>query len=567
MTTLKSCWLLLFAACSSGGTPGAPEPLPPYQALIPNKQARLDLGSIALRQSNEALEKEGHIDFHLDDRYPLAGAKLSLHDLWYSAEVWIDEEFIGQVDGGSFPAVIELGDRLRPGPHRLGLRVRSPGKKSGFLLGSRKEVDFDKASVGKIELHLAPAVHIDWLALPLKKGLLHAKAFVPGAPEGARVRLEAGLDGTLSQSLGEAPVVNEFAELGAIEWQGERWDASTGSGALYQFVATLLDREGKQLDQRIVRSGLKESEHSSEGFTVNGKLTPFVAVRMEENWKKNRTNIDELLQAGVNSIEIHGSYPPRSWLELSDEAGVQVVMLPRCDGGVMAQSENVRAERAKVLQQHEALALATLHHPSLMFWTTEGEPDLMRSLAASFSNDPLSRMVTGGSIPAASLSNQHPHLLKRLKAGSWITEITISPGIDSLNTFDLFREALNRGAMGGVLPVDRNHIATKERWLKQLDTLNKDLGIPRDMLQRRRSMSRVSILGIKTGTPIWLEAPLTMPVGTLASSDGAASLACFYAGKADLVQGSNKMEVLLSPDEREGGRVFPETRKVQWMKP
>ena len=118
--------------------------------------------------------------------------------------------------------------------------------------------------------------------------------------------------------------------------------------------------------------------------------------------------------------------------------------------------------------------------------------------------------------------------------------------------------------MGGVLPVDRNHIAMRESWLELLGALTQDMGIPRHPLQRRRSVSRVSLSGLDATTPVWLEAPFTMTVGALASPRGEASLASFHAGQAELIQGDQKIEVILSPDEREGSRVYPKTRKVQW---
>jgi hypothetical protein len=563
---LKQCWIWALVACSSGENPGrqAPEPPPPYTAQFPHQQAILDLGGISLGQGSEPLISEGTLDFTLDERYPLAGAKLLIHDLWYTAEVWLDEVFLGTVTGGSFPGEFELGDRLRPGPHRLGLRVYSPGKKSGLLLGARKEVGYLRASVGTLQLHLAPAVHIDWFALPFSQGKVQAQASVHEAPEGSRVRFEAALDGKVLQRLGEAPVVDGIAKAEPVHWEGELWSSKTGASALYQFTATLLDAQGEQLDRRSARSGLRETRQSEEAFSLNGEPTTFLAVRMEESWKTEGAQLNELLQAGVNSIEIHGSYPPPILLSLSDEAGIHMVVLPRCDGEARASLQELLDQKEKLHQQQQALAVATLHHPSLMFWSMEGGPELKQGLRSSFESDPLSRLVAGGNIPATSLSARKQNKLQNLEAGTWITEITKPPGIGPEAVLSLFREALQEGAIGGVLPINRNNPAMTQKWYRLLSELSGDLGTAPQALQRRRSMSQVSITGLTSEVPVWLEAPFAMPTGALPSSSGSVALAVFHAGPVNLIHGRQSTTIELLPDEREGMRMHDNMRRIQW---
>jgi len=565
---LKLIPLCFLLACSNGDNP-APIPLPlaAVSAQHPHQQARLDLGSVSLSAGSEKGLAEGSIEFILDDRYPTEGAKLQFADLWSTEEVWLDEVYLGEVSGGSFPGELEVGDVLRPGPHRLGLRVRSPGKKSGLLQGARKEVGYEKASIGSIQLHLAPAVHIDWLALPIESGKVSAKAFAPKAPEGSTIRFEAALDGQLFQSLGQAEVHNGIAQAEAIDWEGPLWSPQTGSSALFQFSATLFDKTGEQLDQSIVRSGLRETTASPEGLLLNGKPTPIVAVRMEENWKRDGTNLDELLRVGVNSIEIHGTYPPQSWMNLSDEAGIQVVVLPRCDGEVMATSQDVLTHQTTLMDQQNRLAQSNLHHPSLLFWTTEGTPELMRSLAETFSKDPLQRLVTGGEIPALSLSSRNPKPLRGLKPGTWITEITNPPGSGPETAIHLFRAAMEKGAIGGVLPVDRNHPAMRKTWLSLLQTLTQSLHIALDTTQTRRSNSTVVLSALKANAPIWLEAPFVLPTGALPNSKGTATLSAFHEGEAQLSHGTETRVVELRADTRQGNQRTSAERRIQWNRP
>jgi len=565
---LKLTPLLLLAACSSEEVPHRTAVvLAPAIAQNPFQQARLDLGNISLNASTESGMAEGTLLFNLDDRYPTEGAKIRFSDLWSTAEVWLDDLYLGNVDGGSFPGEIEVGDFLRPGSHRLGLRVRSPGKKSGLLLGARKEVDYNKASLGKIELLLAPAIHIDWLALPFTNGKVRPKAFAPKAPEGASVRFEAGLDGQTIQQLGEAKVLDGLAVADEIDWEGALWSPDSGSSALYQFSATLLDAEGKTIDHYVARNGLRETATSAKGFLINGKTTPVIAVRMEESWKNNETNFNELLQVGINSIEIHGTYPTQNWMNLADEAGIQVVILPRCDGEVMASEQDINLHQATLVNQQTRLAKSNINHPSLLFWTTEGNPESMKALAKTFSKDPLQRLVTGSDIPALSLSSRNPNTLLAVKSGTWITEITNPPGTGPETAIHLFRSALEKGAMGGVLPVDRNHRAMREIWLTQLQTFTESLDISTKTQTQRRSTSHVEISGLAKAAPVWLEAPFTMPQGALSDDYGKAEISQFHLGSATLSQEQNSRPVELVPNTRQGNQVQSAARRIQWSQP
>jgi hypothetical protein len=565
---LKLSPLLLLTACLSEAPPQRiPQVLAPAIAQHPFQQARLNLGNVPLTPASEVGLAEGSLLFTLDDRYPTEGAKIRFSDLWSSAEVWLDDAYLGTVEGGSFPGEIEVGDFLRPGSHRLGLRVRSPGKKSGLLLGARKEVDYQKPSLGGIELLLAPANHIDWLALPFKNGKVRPKAAVHKAPEGARVRFEAGLDGQSIQHLGEANVVDGLAVADEIDWKGKLWSPDSGATALYQFSATLLNADGKPIDHYVARNGLRETATSTDGFLINGKKTPVIAVRMEESWKNNETNLNELLEVGINSIEIHGTYPTQNWMNLADEAGIQVVVLPRCDGEVMASVEDVVLHQSTLLNQQTRLAESNAHHPSLLFWTTEGNPEMMKALANTFSQDPLKRLVTGSDIPALSLSSRNPKSLLAVKNGSWITEITNPPGTGPEAAIHLFRTALEKGAMGGVLPVDRNHRAMRKTWLTQLQIFTESLGISSRTQSKRRSTSHVVVSGLTTATPVWLEAPFTMAQGSLADPKGNAELSVFHSGSAGVSQDQITRPIELVPNTRQGNQVQSAARRIQWNRP
>ena len=566
---LRHLWWILFVACNSEPSTNAGHvevPPPPYTAQIPNQQALLNLGEPTLFTTPETGLSEAKISFTLDERYPMGDSLLVIHDLWASAEVWLDQKHMGNVAGGSFPAELSLGENLRPGTHELRLLVRSPGKKSGFLLGARKEINHLQADIGSLQLQLRPQSNIDWIAFPFDGRVLQPTAAINHAPEGARVSFMVARDGEKLADLGIANVKEGRAMAPKVPWDLLQWGPNTGSDALYQFGAILETSDGKQLDVLFERDGIRSTRLEDQSFLLNETPTRFVAVRMEENWKNDPQAIDDLLAAGINTIEIHGSYAHQEWLDFADETGLFVVLLPRCDGEVKAGRKQVDSHATNVSAQHQLLYKHTLHNPSMLFWTTEGTPDLMYALSGLFQDDPLQRMVTGRALQALSLSSRNSSALQSLSKSTWITEITTRPGENPATTIALFQQALNSGAIGGVLPVNRNNSALRKTWNERLRNIN----LSEDTTFKtnpKRGKSFVWINQITDATPLWLEAPFTTPTGVLANRQRYASIEVFHTGEATLRQNDRSQQVVLQPSTRTGTRQTPNAQRIQWTTP
>jgi|GEM_PF-5767862 len=566
---LRHFWWILFAGCNSDPSPNAGEvelPPAPYTAQIPNQQALLNLGEPTLLPTAEPGVSEAKMSFTLDNRYPMDDSVLIIHDLWSSAEVWLNQKHIGNVTGGSFPAELELGQKLRPGNHELRLKVKSPGKKSGFLLGARKEINYLQADIGFIQLRLRPQHNIDWIAFPFDGSKIQPTASINDAPEGATVSFLVTRDGKKLADLGEAQLKDGRAVAAETPWELLQWGPDTGSDALYQFGAILKNAQGEQLDALFERDGARSTGLEDQSFLLNKTPTRFVAVRMESNWEKDPQAFEELLSAGINTIEIHGSYPYQDWLKIADETGLFVVMLPRCDGEVKAGRRQVDTHAAAVSAQHKLLYKHTLHNPSLLFWTTEGSPDLMYALAGLFQDDPLERMVTGRALQALSLSSRNSAALQKLSKSTWITEITTRPGEGPQTSIILFERALKAGAIGGVLPVNRNNTALRKTWYERLQKLD----VPEATTFKKtpkRGNSFVWISQITDSAPLWLEAPFTTPTGVLANTQRYASIEVFHAGEATLRQNSQIVPIVLQPSSRIGTRQTPNAQRIQWTTP
>lgn len=556
---LKWFFALLVIGCGNTENVAVVDAPPPYEARHPATQAELSLGTPTLQTDGSAT-----LQFSLDDRYPLAGAKLQIHELWLSARIWLNDQDLGEVSGGSFPAVVELPDILRPGPQNLRIMVTAAAAKSGLLQGARRDHNPHRPSIGEVVLHLAPESHIEWMAFPSRDQRVVPRAAVHQAPEGASVEFAVYLDGRLVQDLGSAPVIRGIAQAEPLDWEGNWWSPKTGAEALYQFSATLRDSAQQQVDRHIRRGGVRDISYSAGRVTLNGEASTLLAVRMEESWKNDGTDLREFTDLGVNAIEIHGSYPPEEWLELTDESGLQVVLLPRCDGEVFARPEDVDTHQSQLRSQQDQLALETVHHPSILFWTTEGTPQLARRLAKSFEGDPLNRLVTGRDIPALSLSPRDAGRLRGRVKGSWITEITNLPGTGPELSIQLFKQAIAAGAIGGVLPVSRNQPAMREIWERGIVNLAEELQGARVAHKPRRSSARLQITGLKSRSPVWLVSDHTLPTGSIPTTRGSADLRLFHEGPVELHQGSTSKPLTLETSSRTGSTQRVEIRRLSW---
>ena len=284
---------------------------------------------------------------------------------------------------------------------------------------------------------------------------------------------------------------------------------------------------------------------------------------MEETWKKDGANLRELLGVGINALEIHGSYPPEEWLQMANESGLMVVVLPRCDGEVFARPEDVDTHIKSIKAQHADIAAHLVGHPSMLFWTTEGTPQLTRRLSRTFHSDPMGRLVTGKEIPAVSLSLQNQSLTQ-LRAGSWVTEITNLPGSRPETTLSLFERALNTGAIGGVLPVSRNQPEIHRIWTEGVKRLAAKVDLPAYTPKSHRSAMTLRIEGLQPGHIVWAEATGVAPIGAVASSTGEASLRLFHKGSVDLIHNSTSHTVLLDESSRFGTSSQKEAQRLRW---
>ena len=75
---------------------------------------------------------------------------------------------------------------------------------------------------------------------------------------------------------------------------------------------------------------------------------------------------------GLNLVEFHGLIPTLAEMQLADELGVNLAILPRCDGRIQANMTHVQQESHALQSQDIHIINHTLHAPSVLMWSTEG---------------------------------------------------------------------------------------------------------------------------------------------------------------------------------------------------
>lgn len=153
---------------------------------------------------------------------------------------------------------------------------------------------------------------------------------VSDASAGKAVKVKARAEGhTAEQTLapGSGGNFDFFLELGPL---AEKW--SEWNPRLYDVEITLEDEDGAILDDRTIRTGLREFSTSGTHFTINGDTTflrgrhdacvwPLTAhVPMDiDSW---RGYFRILKNHGINHVRFHSWCPPEACFEAADEAGV-----------------------------------------------------------------------------------------------------------------------------------------------------------------------------------------------------------------------------------------------------
>lgn len=311
-----------------------------------------------------------------------ARAELILPATGWRVSVSVDGRPVGEGTGGLWPARVDLGAALGPGPHELTLTVEAPTPTT-IVPGEthdpvatwlyRMPPVGDAVVRGPPVLRIHGASRVDRVEARLIEGgaVVEATAWTRGLAVGTPVDLRLVRDGAVVAELPDGVVDADGRARVTAPWSGPRWPAPEG---LVWVVA-----EGPDGARAQARVGLRSVDQEGRKVRLNGEPVYLAASRLSLTDLSGRgafaAGVARIAAAGSNAVEIHGEMVSPLMFEAADELGIPVVWTPRCDGqrNRDGRAPDSAARDAFVTQGDILFRDAARHHPSLLLWVIEAE--------------------------------------------------------------------------------------------------------------------------------------------------------------------------------------------------
>jgi hypothetical protein len=437
------------------------------------------------------------------------GSILEFEGLRWSAEVEVNGYDLPPITGGPGPSSVAIGSFLKPGKNTIEVVLKGRGDAQPLLVGDNTEAARLSAPPS---ITLRPLVGLDDVVASLGPEGVRLSARTRGVADGSVVEFEAWLDGERIQEWSSATVKGDVATVTEQPWSGPLWSISSPSSSLFLLNVRVVNPAGKQLDQGVWRTGLRQFSLGEHEFRLNGEVLHLLGSRHRSG--RFLSGLRLLESAGLNLIEFHGEMPPRSVLRDADELGVAIAVLPRCDGRIQATLEQASALKAELSRQDARMIAQANNAPSVLLWSTEGSAlnrkgySVGRPLIESMTTDPVDRLVAAWDLPAFAIPVTGPDeqtVGQRERAGHqagspfWVLEFHRG-GTEEGSTVDTVAAALKSsmvlGAVGGVLPGEKEGDIT---WAPSWAKVAGEMGVEPLRLDGNRAHSRASIKGLSVG--------------------------------------------------------------------
>jgi hypothetical protein len=317
----------------------------------------------------------------------------------YHTQIWIDEHYVGEHEGGYDAFEFDVSAAVRPGEEQvLSIRLLDPGvlrtggmtlattphaKESwyhnfGGLLGPVELVSVDRPVARITHLDADPdarvvRVEVDLIAAP---GLADERSLLELVV--ARIPLRARWDGTLDglpvvargrlrTRLGAEPF---SAELSAQLPQAEPW--SPNRPQRYAAVV-LVDGEdaGHPASRRSV--GFRSIQLDADGLRLNGRLTGLYGVLYQPHWaglggmtpdaEYLEATVATMLATGFNLVRAHVRPAPPAFLDAADRQGLMVLQEP-----AIGWVEDDPDLAARLAHEVDWMVARDHHHPAIIMW-------------------------------------------------------------------------------------------------------------------------------------------------------------------------------------------------------
>lgn len=270
---------------------------------------------------------------------------LHLERAHWETRIWIDDKEIGSQNYLATPHEFELTGMLKPGRHRLSIRVDNRIKEINPGMNSHSIADHTQSNwnglVGELSLQARPLVYIENTALFPDVENKSVKALVKirdltGRGHASRIRLQCS---EMKTGRKLDPVELEISPDKNMDTQTLEMTYPMGASPalwdefnpdLYRMDVELQSAEGR--DHREVQFGMREFKSEGRQFSINGRplflrgtlecaifpLSGYPATSTEE-WLK----IMKAARAhGLNHLRFHSWCPPEAAFVAADMLGV-----------------------------------------------------------------------------------------------------------------------------------------------------------------------------------------------------------------------------------------------------
>ena len=346
---------------------------------------------------------------------------LDLDGVFYQADVWLDDSYLGDPEGYFTPNSFDIGPIIDDGqPHDLELEVVCPSttpERAGTTITGTYQGFIDQnwnpgGLAGDIAIVETGPVRIERLRILCRdadeqRAHLLVTARLNALSEGP-VRIHTLVEGAAASEFEHtvAGGTNEVSWSIDIAEPTLWWPHRLGSADLVD-IAVEVTTEGICSDRIDRRVGLREVAWDRWICSINGerlflKGADLVPIRLDAA-SIGRDEIEHLLNeavdAGLDAIRVHGHIAPDALYSTADRLGLLILQ----DFPLMgSQSRRIRARAA---EQAIAAVDRLGHHPSLVLWWAHGQSE--RS-----ANQPGHESPTGEMI--VDQNPRRPRLIRRL---------------------------------------------------------------------------------------------------------------------------------------------------------
>ncbi len=324
----------------------------------------------------------------LDPDWIRAAVRLHFGASFYNTRVWVNQQFVGDHQGGFLPFSFDVTRYLRPGKNEITVRADSPADDpEEFPDAPLAEIPFGKQSwYGPwsgiwqsvwLERRIPDHIAAVRLRPELASGRVGAEVFFRAPTAERSTLLLRVLDpaghAALEQRI-EVPAGATDTSLEATVESVRAWSPAEPNLYLAEFV---LERDGRAIDEFAERFGFRTIEVRHGRFYLNGELL-YLRGALDQDYYPDTIATppsagfirDQLLKAkelGLNCIRMHIKAPDPSYYEIADEIGILIwAELP--NGGLSTPKSRARKEALlKGIVDRDG------NHPCIIIWTIINE--------------------------------------------------------------------------------------------------------------------------------------------------------------------------------------------------